>query len=271
MTQIALNRLQGKVAIVTGASRGIGAAIAVRFAREGATVIAAARNTDDLAQTATLGGGRIVTQPCDVQKASDVQALINRAIDDYGALDVLVNNAGVAVQKLLVDTTEEDWDTTMDTNVKGTFWGLKFAIPVMKAGGSIINVGSVNSFIGEQTSSAYVTSKGAVLLLTKNAAAETAHLGIRVNIVCPGSTETQMSRGYFEAAMGSAEAADRFTRTFAPLTGMIPTDDIASAALFLASDESKSMTGSSMLVDGGLLASWDHVPPLEGAVPVDHT
>ena len=259
MPEDSVGRLQGKVAIVTGASRGIGQAIAVRFAREGAQVIAAARNTDDLAETASMGAGRIVTQRCDVQKATNVQALITRAIDEYGALDVLVNNAGIAVQKLLVDTTEEDWDLTIDTNVKGTFWGLKFAIPVMKAGGSIINIGSVNSFAGEQTSSAYVTSKGAVLLLTKNAAAETAHLGIRVNIVCPGSTETQMSRAYFEAAMGSADAADKFTRTFAPLTGMIPPDDIASAALFLASDESKSMTGSSMLVDGGLLASWDHV------------
>jgi NAD(P)-dependent dehydrogenase (short-subunit alcohol dehydrogenase family) len=252
-------RLQDKVAVVTGASRGIGQAIALRFAREGARVLAAARNPDDLAQTAALGDGRISTQPCDVQKAADVQALLGRAIDDYGALDVLVNNAGVAVQKLLVETTEQEWDTVIDTNVKGTFWGLKFAIPLMRAGGSIINVGSVNSYIGEQTSSAYVASKGAVLLLTKNAAAEAAHLGIRVNIVCPGSTETQMSRAYFEAAMGSAQAADRFTRTFAPLTGMIPPDDIASAALFLASEESKSMTGSSVLVDGGLLASWDHV------------
>lgn len=252
-------RLHGKVAIVTGASRGIGQAIAVRFAREGAHVVAAARNTDDLAETAASGEGRIVTQPCDVRKAADVQALIARAMDDFGAVDVLVNNAGVAVQKLLVDTTEEDWDLTMDTNVKGTFWGLKYGIPVMTRGGSIINIGSVNSFSGEQTSSAYVTSKGAVLLLTKNAAAETAHLGIRVNIVCPGSTETQMSRAFFEAAMGSAEAADKFTRTFAPLTGMIPTDDIASAVLFLATDDSKSMTGSSILVDGGLLASWDHV------------
>ena len=259
MREGSTGRLRGKVAIVTGASRGIGQAIAVRFAREGAHVIAAARNTADLAETAASGDGRIVTQPCDVQKASDVQALIARAMNDFGTLDVLVNNAGVAVQKLLVDTTEEDWDLTMDTNVKGTFWGLKYAIPVMKRGGSIINIGSVNSFSGEQTSSAYVTSKGAVLLLTKNAAAETAHLGIRVNIVCPGSTETQMSRAFFEASMGSADAADKFTRTFAPLTGMIPTDDIASAVLFLATEDSKSMTGSSILVDGGLLASWDHV------------
>ena len=232
MTEPAQRRLQGKVAIVTGASRGIGAAIAVRFAREGAVVIAAARNTDDLAQTAAAGSGRIVVQPCDVQKATDVQALINRAIDDYGALDVLVNNAGVAVQKLLVDTTEEEWDTTMDTNVKGTFWGLKFAIPVMKAGGSIINVGSVNSFIGEQTSSAYVTSKGAVLLLTKNAAAETAHLGIRVkNRLSRLDGNPDVAR-LFRGRDGLGRSRREFTRTFAPLTGMIPADDIASEALF---------------------------------------
>ncbi|MCV7424732.1 glucose 1-dehydrogenase [Mycobacterium yunnanensis] len=254
-----LGRLDGKVAIVTGASRGIGQAIAVKFAEEGAHVIAAARNAADLADTVAQGDGRIVGQQCDVQHADAVKALVDRATNDFGALDVMVNNAGVALQDLLVDTTEADWDTTMNTNVKGTFWGVKFAIPAMKAGGSIINLGSITSFAGEQTSSAYVTSKGAVLMLTKNAAAETARLGIRVNIICPGPVDTPMARVYFEATTGSAERTEEITRMYAPLTGLIPTDDIARAALFLATEESRSMTGSSLLIDGGLLASWDHI------------
>ena len=256
-----IGRLDGKVAIVTGASRGIGQAIAWKFAEEGATVIAAARSVSDLADTASQGDGRIVTQTCDVQQAADVKALIDRSTNEFGGLDVMVNNAGVALQDLLVDVTEADWDTTMNTNVKGTFWGLKFAIPAMKAGGSIINLGSITSFAAEQTSSAYVTSKGAVLMLTKNAAAEAAHLGIRVNIICPGPVDTPMARVYFEATMGSAEQTEKFVRTFAPLTGLIPTEDIARAALFLATEESRSMTGSSLLIDGGLLASWDHLEP----------
>ena len=252
-------RLEGKVAVVTGASKGIGQAIAVRFAREGARAVAAARSLDDLADTAALGDGRIVTQQCDVQQGSQVKALIDRATTEFGALDVLVNNAGVGMQDLLVNTTEEDWDTTMNTNVKGTFFGLKYAIPAMSAGGSIINIGSTCSFTGERTSGAYVTSKGAVLMLTKNAAAETAHLGIRVNVICPGFTDTPMARIYFEETMGSADKADDFIRTFAPLTGMIPTEDIAGVALFLASEDARSMTGASLVVDGGLLASWDHI------------
>ena len=196
-----------------------------------------------------------------MQQAADVEALIDRATNEFGGVDVMVNNAGVALQDLLVDITEADWDTTMNTNVKGTFWGLKFAIPAMKAGGSIINLGSITSFAAEQTSSAYVTSKGAVLMLTKNAAAETARLGIRVNIICPGPVDTPMSRVYFEATMGSAEKTEEFIQTYAPLTGLIPTEDIARAALFLATDDSRSMTGSSLLIDGGLLASWDHFEP----------
>jgi 3-oxoacyl-[acyl-carrier protein] reductase len=144
-----LGRLDGKVAIVTGASRGIGQAIAVKFAAEGASVIAAARSVTDLADTASQGDGRIVTQQCDVQHEADVKALNDRATNDFGRLDVMVNNAGVALQDLLVDVSGADWDTTMNTNVKGTFWGLKFAIPAMEAGGSIINLGSITSFAAE--------------------------------------------------------------------------------------------------------------------------
>jgi len=252
-------RLQDKVAVVTGASKGIGQAIALRFAQEGAHVIAAGRNLEDLADTAAKGDGRIVIQQCDVQQGVQVKALIDRATNEFGVLDVLVNNAGVATQDLLVDTTEDDWDLTMNTNVKGTFLGLKYAIPAMSAGGSIINIGSICSFAGERTSGAYATSKGAVLMLTKNAAAETAHLGIRVNVICPGFTDTPMARIYFEETMGSADKADDFIGTFAPLTGMIPTEDIAGVALFLATEDARSMTGASLVVDGGLLASWDHI------------
>jgi dihydroanticapsin dehydrogenase len=147
----------------------------------------------------------------------------------------------------------------MTTNVKGTFLGCKYAIPEMarRGGGSIINIGSANCFVGEHLHTAYVTSKGAQLLLTKNAAAEYARDRIRVNIICPGAVATRLNEPYFEARGGIDKANEEFSR-FQPLGGVIPPEAIADLAVFLASDKSAWITGASVLIDGGLLAAWDH-------------
>jgi dihydroanticapsin dehydrogenase len=260
MTENGAGRLYGRVAIVVGASKGIGRAIAVRFASEGAQVVAGSRDQASLEDTAKLGEGRIATQACDVRDSASVRRLVDRAVEEFGGLDVMCNNAGVAYQAPLVDTPDDMWNETMEINVRGAFYGCKYAVPAMQRtgrGGSIINVGSTNSFSGEHGSTAYVASKGAVLMLTKNAAAECAEYGIRVNLVCPGATDTSMARGFLEQ-MGGAAAGDAWMRNYQPLTGLIDPEAIAGAALFLASDDSRGMTGTPVIVDGGLLASWDH-------------
>lgn len=256
-------RLEGKVAVVTGASQGIGRAIVLEFAREGARVVAGARNIRNLAETSRLCAEPIISQACDVRVEDDVRALVQKAVDHFGGLHVMCNNAGVLPESPLVDTTAEMWDEVMEINVRGTFFGCKYAIPAMVgtgSGGSIINMGSTCSFSAEHGSGAYVASKGAVLMLTKNAAAECAEHGIRVNAICPGATETAMAiTDTFLASVGGREKATNLLARYQPLTGLIPVDDIPPIAVFLASDDSRSMTGTSILADGGLLASWDHI------------
>ncbi len=260
-------RLSRKVAIVTGAARGIGKAIALALAREGASVVAADRDAEELENTVGLAAGDLVTRVCDVTSADSVRELVAAAEDRFGALHVMVNNAAVAYATPLVEMSEEAWDATINTNLKGTFLGSKYAIPAMirAGGGSLINIGSVNSFLAERLSSAYVASKGAILMLTKSAACEYAEHGVRVNVICPGATATSMQDGFLEA-LGDRELGERWMSAYQPLTGLLEPAAIADVAVFLASDESRGMTGSSVTVDGGLSASWDHGPgPLEWA------
>jgi NAD(P)-dependent dehydrogenase (short-subunit alcohol dehydrogenase family) len=262
-------RLSGKIAVVTGAAQGIGRAITRALASEGASVVAADRNADELENTARLAPGDLVTQVCDVTDADSVRQLVATAEERFGALHVMVNNAAVAYAIPLIEMSEEDWDATMNTNVKGAFFGCKYAIPAMirAGGGSVINMGSVNSFLGEKLSAAYVTSKGAILMLTKNAACEYAEVGVRVNAICPGATDTPMQAGFLNA-LGDRELGERWMSAYQPLTGLLDPDDVASVAVFLASDESRGMTGAAVTVDGGLSASWDHGPgPLEYVPP----
>jgi len=260
MNEVVGGRLAGKVAVVTGASQGIGREIAVAFSNHGARVVAGARNLAGLEQTAARANGRIVTQVCDVRKERDVEALIKTAVSEFGRLDVMCNNAAVLKAAPLTETSQEDWDEIIEVNLRGTFFGCKHAIPALEAsgrGGSIINVGSINSFVGERLLSAYVSSKGGVHMLTKNAAAECSSKGIRVNMIAPGGTDTPMNDAQFDSAESRA-SGDARARIFQPLGGLVPPADVAAAAVFLASSDSRSMTGATLLVDGGLMAAWDH-------------
>ena len=186
----------------------------------------------------------------DVTSESDWQTAVQTAVDKYGKLDVLVNNAGIIIQKSIEETTEEDWDRTLDVNLKGVFLGVKAAIPAMRqaGGGSIVNISSNVGLVGStRASSSYIASKGGVRLFTKAAAIQHAKDGIRCNSIHPGAIETDMYRQ--SGVTGDPDYMGRI-----PLGRIGDTIDIANAVLFLASDESSYMTGSEMVIDGGVTA-----------------
>ena len=250
-------QLQGRVAIVTGAGRGIGRAIARLFAAEGAAVVVAARTPSEGTATVDLireAGGEAFFQQTDVSQGVQVQRLVDASLLHYGHLDVLVNNAGIGGPgKPLQEASEEDWDLVLDTNLKGCFLGMRYAIPPMQAAGrgAIINLSSV---LAEHTlpgCTAYTASKAAIIALTRAAALEVGQFGIRVNCIQPGSTDTPMMwEGLDEEGRREIEPQ---VAAAAPLGKVGRPEEIAQAALFLASDASSFVTGASLLVDGGLL------------------
>lgn len=259
-------RLDGKVAVVTGAARNVGAAIAEQYAREGAHVVIADVLDEEGRETADRINGLIGSEVVrfahlDVTSAAEWHATLEFTRESFGRVDILVNNAGIAAAAPIVDMSEELWNRIMAVNVTGVFLGMKHAAPFMAAGGggSIVNLGSVNSFFGEKQYGAYVASKGAVLMLTKNAAGEFVDLRIRANAICPGAINTAMATDFFELhSDGDADAADDTIKRFQPFGGLIDPSQIALLAVYLGSDESMAMTGSSLLIDNGLTANWDH-------------
>ena len=248
-------RLEGKVAIVSGGARGMGAAEAKLFASEGAKVVIGDVLEDEgrkVEAEINETGGDAVFIPLDVVSESDWQRAVSTTVERFGKLDILVNNAGIAVWGVLEDTTNEDWDRVMDVNAKGVFLGTKAAIPEMRkaGGGSIINISSVSGLIGQESvQPVYNASKGAVRIFTKAAAIQYAKEGIRVNSVHPGSVNTKM----LADRINSPEGRER-SRSITPLGRVAEPIEIAYGVLYLASDEASFVTGSELVIDGGFTA-----------------
>jgi 3alpha(or 20beta)-hydroxysteroid dehydrogenase len=238
------------VALITGAGRGIGAAEARLFCAEGARVVLGDVLADDGGALADELGDAAIFTPLDVTSADDWARAVTAAEDAFGRLDVLVNNAGVALAASLEDTTVADWQRLIDVNQTGVFLGLRAAVPALRhaGGGSIVNISSIAGIVAMPESSiAYSASKGAVRLMTKNAALELAPHGIRVNSVHPGRVETPMTDGQTDAKLAWMHARTPLGRSARP-------EEIAHGVLFLASDEASYVTGAELVIDGGYTA-----------------
>ena len=254
-----MGRLQGKVALITGAGRGIGRAAALLFAREGAKVVIAeiARAEGEATATAIREAGaeaRFVAT--DVTRPEQVEGAVHAAVDAFGGLHVLYNNAGGATPKdgKVTDMDLDEFWRTIGVDLFGTFLGCRFAIPVMIAGGggSIINVASFVAWMGAATSqTAYTASKGAVLAMTREIAVEYARRGVRCNALCPGPIDTPLLA---ELLSDPARRQRRFVHI--PMGRLGQAEELAKAALFLASDDASYMTGASLIVDGGITAAY---------------
>jgi len=248
-------RLQGKTALVTGGSSGNGRAIARRFAEEGANITVA-----DVREDPRMGGepthelieadgGNAQFVHCDVSSVDDLHAAVDATVEAFGSLDVMVNNAGVERQKPLGEVTEDDYEWLMDINLKGVFFGSQAAVAVMREqdeGGSIINMSSIGGIRGLENSSLYCTSKGGVTNLTRELAVEHGEHDVRVNALNPGFIETAMTMEDGETAGGILDQT--------PLGRAGQPEEVADAALFLASDESSFVTGHNLVMDGGFTA-----------------
>jgi len=209
-----------------------------------------------VAEVITKAGGNAIFVPCDVSKAVDCQRAVQKTLETFGGLGILFNNAGIIYpDKAVHNMTEEEWDNTLDINVKGMYLMSKYAIPHMMegGGGGIINTASVLGLVGCAGAAAYCASKGAVVLLTKAMALDYAEQNIRVNCICPGSIDTPMLKGEMEA-MGGEEKGRAFFAAKHPLNRICTPEEVGRAALFLASDDSSFVTGISLTVDGGRTA-----------------
>lgn len=255
------NRLQHKVALVSGGGSGIGEAVCRRFAEEGATVVVtdiAGEKAVSVADAITANGGKALALVQDVTDETMWQTVVADIIEQCGRLDVLVNNAGIAIPGTVEDTSLEDWRKTQSVNMESVFLGTRAAIPAMRQdGGSIINISSIEGIVGEPKMAAYNASKGGVRIFTKSAALHCAEQDypIRVNSVHPGFIQTPLIEGAL-ASMPAEEAQAMFARVVGniPLKKLGSPVDIAHACLYLASDESAYMTGSELVIDGGYTA-----------------
>ncbi len=250
--------LKGKTALITGGSSGIGRATALLFARAGAAVAVVDLDEfhgEQVVQEIVDAGGKATYVLCDVSQADSCRRAVRFTAEELGGLDILFNNAGIIRRATVLDTTEEEWDQVMAVNVKSIFAFSKYAIPIMAraGGGVIINTASGWGLVGGRRAVSYCASKGAVVVMTKAMALDHGEQNIRVNCVCPGDTDTPMLRNEARQ-LGVAE--ERFLAEAAarPLQRIGRPEDVAQAALYLASDASSFVTGTSLVVDGGGLA-----------------
>jgi NAD(P)-dependent dehydrogenase (short-subunit alcohol dehydrogenase family) len=248
--------LEGKVGLVTGGTSGIGRETAILFAKAGAKVVVAGRREPEGEETVEMvraAGGDGLFVKTDVSKASEVETLVQRAVEKFGRLDVAFNNAGVeGVRAPIVRQSEEDWDQTIEINLKGVWLCLKYEIrQMLKQGGSgaIVNMSSITGLVGAVGAAAYSASKHGVVGLTQTAALENAKSGIRVNAVCPGFTETPMADRVFRAP-----GVHKYVLSCHPIGRLGRPVEISEAVLWMCSDRASFMTGQSLVLDGGFLA-----------------
>jgi NAD(P)-dependent dehydrogenase (short-subunit alcohol dehydrogenase family) len=253
-----MGRLDHKACVVTGAGSGIGRAIAQRFAEENAQVLCVDLNLETALATAQgiqQVGGIASAVEADVSNSEQVEQFITRCVEQYGKIDVLVNNAGVNIPGVLHEVSDETIDRTLNVNVKGCIYGCRAAIPHMlrQGGGSIVNMSSVNGLVSEPFLAIYSASKGAIVMLTKGVALDYAKQKIRCNAICPGWIDTPINYAHAEM-MGGLDKVYANIDSFQPIGRPGEPREIAHLALFLASDEASFLTGSIITADGGMTA-----------------
>lgn len=249
---VASSRLVGKACLVTGAGSGIGRETALRFAQEGGRVAAADLRASTAEETAAEIGAGAIGVAVDVTSADSVAACVGHVVDAFGALDVVVNNAGVTIVGAAHDLDESEWDRELATNLKSVYLVSRAAWPhLVERRGAIVNTASIAGLWAIPADAAYCASKAGVVMLTKCMALDGARDGVRVNCVCPGYTETPMIEGYF-ADQPDPEEARTFATRLHPLGRLGSPRDIADAMVYLASDEARWVTGTALVVDGGL-------------------
>ena len=251
-----MKRLEGKVAVVTGSDRGIGRGIAIALAKEGCKVVvnshAKNKESENMIEEIKKLGSDAIFVVADVSKENDVKGLIKKAVEKFGKLDIMVNNAGILVSGSVRELSEKDWDRQMSVNLKGVFFGMKYAIEQMikqGKGGRIINISSIAGLVGFPGISAYCASKGGVTELTREAALDCAKYEITVNAINPGVIVTDMTKGMLDD-----EATKKSMMENTPVGRFGQPEDIGNAAVFLALPESSFITGHNLVVDGGWTA-----------------
>ncbi|MEO1621231.1 MAG: glucose 1-dehydrogenase [Cyanobacteria bacterium J06632_3] len=248
-------KLENRVSLVTGAASGIGRATAVRFAQEGAVVVAVDLNqaaVNEVQQQIETAGGRALALAVDVSQEGQVKDAIATTLDTFGQLDILFNNAGISILKAIPDTTEAELDRLLSVNFKGLFFGCKHAMPVMAAQGKgvIINTASELAFVGQPLYGAYCATKGAILAFTRTLALECAPQGIRANAICPGPVQTPLLQVEFDLAADPEAEAVAAAKDI-PAGRLGTPEDIANVVTFLASDEASFIHGAAITADGG--------------------